>query len=362
MRKTTTFLQGFLSVHFFRHSAGITVLMLFTLSIMSFRFGKIVNFSKKTSTHTTDTSTINSNKTISNLLADPMASEDSVVRSLFKVNHTMESFLKDFKRRETEEFTDMKVWGKPYFDMMDEVLAKNGLPIQLKYLCVIESNLKAGTVSHSGATGPWQLMPDEGRMFGLCMKKGCDERKDYEKSTKVAAGLLKNLYNEFGDWLLVIGAYNCGNGAMRRAIAKAGSRDYWVVEKYLSAQARNHVKKYIATHYIFEGSGGWTTITNFQAAECRVAIAKISTNKADDLTNTTTIEIRGKYSPTVLVSSLMIDAEVFNKLNPGMAEALLQGKAYPLTLPNNKLPLFLANRVQLLQQSLQMFISSAATN
>jgi len=200
MRKKNTSIQGFLSVHFFRHSAGIAVLMLFTLSIMSFRFGAIGNFSKKTNSATTDTSSVQSNKNIASLLAnDPMASDDSLYKSLFKVNHNMEAFLKSFKRRETEEFTDMKVWGKPYLNMMDEVLAKNGLPVQLKYLCVIESNLKAGTVSYSGATGPWQLMPDEGRRFGLCMKKGCDERKDYEKSTKVAAALLKNLYNEFGD-------------------------------------------------------------------------------------------------------------------------------------------------------------------
>jgi len=160
----------------------------------------------------------------------------------------------------------------------------------------------------------------------------------------------------------VIGAYNCGDGAMRRAIAKAGCRDYWVVERYLSTQARNHVKKYIATHYIFEGCGGWTTITNAEAAECRAAIAKLSNNKADDIANTTTIEIRGKYSATVLVNSLKMEEDVFNKLNPGMADAVLQGKAYPLTLPNNRLPLFLANRLQLLEQSLQLLLSSAASS
>ncbi len=352
-----------MAVNFFRHSASIAALMLFSLSIMSFRFGNGTASSKNTSKSSPDSTAYNTGKAFSGSATDPEASSDAAINEMFKINPKMESFMKGFRRRETEEFSDMKVWGKPYFKLMDEILAKNGLPVQLKYLCVIESNLKASTVSYSGATGPWQLMPEEGRMFGLTMKKGCDERKDYEKSTQVAAGLLKNLYKQFGDWLLVVAAYNCGNGAMRRAIAKAGSKNYWVVQNYLSEQARNHVKKYIATHYMFEGSGGWTTITNDEALACRLAIAGLrgGSDSSCGINANTTIDINGNYNAGVMMRCLFIDSDLFNRLNPGFDQRLLAGKTYPLTLPNEKLPLFICNRKNILEQSAQLLFSTAIT-
>ena len=359
MQRTNTFFRGFLSVHFFRHSASIAVLMLLTLGIMSFNVGKGLQTSKSHSSASSDSTAVGQSKAFDSLLVGSYANDEATIGQMFTMNDDMESFIKSYNRKEGEEFAAMKTWGKPYFDLMDNILAKNGLPVQLKYICVIESNLKANTVSHSGATGPWQLMRDEGKMFGLKMEKGFDERKDYAKSTAVAAGLLKNLYNQFGDWLLVVAAYNCGNGAMRRAIAKAGTNNYWVVQNYLSLQARNHVKKYIATHYMFEGCGGWTTITSEKAVQCRAAIAGMHANKANDTTSNTTIEIRGKYNQGVLASYLMIEQQVFARLNPGMDEVLLQGKPYRLTLPNNKLPLFLANRKEILEQSVQLFLSAA---
>jgi membrane-bound lytic murein transglycosylase D len=327
---------------------------------MSFRFGGAPRFSARAAAGATDSTASTSAKTLANLLSDPVTENEIAIKGLFKMNPAVKPFLKDFTRKESEEFSAMKIWGKPCFSMMDEVLASNGLPVQLKYLAVIESNLKPGTVSHSGATGPWQLMPAEGRMFGLTMQKGNDERKDFRKSTEVAAILLKNLYNEFGDWLLAVGAYNCGNGAMRRAIAKAGSRNYWVVEKYLSAQARNHVKKYIATHYIFEGCGGWTTITSTEAAECRAAIACLNAGRDSAAGNTGTIEIRGKYNAAIMSEALMIDKAFFNRLNPGFEQTLLEGKVYQLTLPAGKMPLFIANKKQILEQSVQLLLSQAA--
>ncbi len=359
MRRTTTFLKGFLSVHFFRHSAGIAAFMLFSFSMMSFRYGSGTTSSKNASSNTSD-SINSSNKVFSNLLSNPVANNKAAIQGAFKLNPIMASFIKGYKKRETEEYGDMKIWGKNYLQLMDEILAQNGLPIELKYLSVIESNLQAGTVSSSGATGPWQLMADEGRMFGLTMKKKNDERKDFEKSTEVAASLLKNLYTQFGDWLLVIAAYNCGCGGMRKAINKAGSKNYWELEKYLPEQTRTHVKKYIATHYIFEGSGGWTTVTNDEALECSAAIAKLNAQKASDAANNmATVEISGKYNSGVLSNDLMIDKSVFSQLNPGIDKELLDGKAYQLTLPADKMPLFQANRQQILEQSVQLFVTSA---
>ena len=359
MRRTTTLLKGFLSVHFFRHSAGVAVFMLFSLSMMSFRYGNGIVSSKNAVTNASDSNN-SPNKVFSNLLINPVANSKAATQGAFKLNPLMESFIKGYKKRETEEYGDMKVWGKQYLQLMDEILAQNGLPVELKYLSVIESNLQAGTVSSSGATGPWQLMADEGRMFGLTMKKKNDERKDFEKSTEVAAGLLKNLYGQFGDWLLVIAAYNCGCGGMRKAIAKAGSKNYWQLEKYLPEQTRTHVKKYIATHYIFEGGGGWTTVTNDEAMGCSAAIAKLDAQNINDAsTKTVTVEITGKYNSGVLANDLLIDKSLFTQLNPDIDNELLGGKTYQLTLPADKMPLFQANREQILEQSVQVFITSA---
>jgi membrane-bound lytic murein transglycosylase D len=333
--------------------------MLFSLSIMSFRYGSGTVSSKNAVTNASD-SINSSNNAFSTLLSNPVANNKVAIQGVFKLNPAMTSFIKGYKKRETEEYGDMKVWGKNYLQLMDEILAQNGLPIELKYLSVIESNLQAGTVSSSGATGPWQLMADEGRMFGLTMRKKNDERKDFEKSTEVAASLLKNLYSQFGDWLLVIAAYNCGCGGMRKAINKAGSKNYWKLEKYLPEQTRTHVKKYIATHYIFEGGGGWTTVTNDEALEYSAAIAKLDAQNINDASaKTATIAISGKYNSAVLSNDLMIDKSLFSQLNPGIDKALLDGKTYELTLPADKMPLFQANRQQILEQSVQLFVTSA---
>ena len=104
-------------------------------------------------------------------------------------------------------------------------------------------------------------MPATARALGLKVSKRSDERVDYQKSTHAAARHLKDLYNEFGDWLLVIAAYNGGSGNVYSAIRKSGSRNFWNLQYYLPAESRTHVKKFIGTHYIFEGQGGVTTLT-----------------------------------------------------------------------------------------------------
>jgi len=113
----------------------------------------------------------------------------------------------------------------------------------------VESNLKPSAVSRVGAKGPWQLMPQTARELGLKVNHNLDERKNYYKSTRAAAAYLRDLYNELGDWLLVIAAYNTGTVNVYRAIHRSGSRNFWDLEKYLPAESRAHVKKFIGTQY-----------------------------------------------------------------------------------------------------------------
>lgn len=138
------------------------------------------------------------------------------------------------------------------FAIIDSVLNHYGLPLELKYLAVIESELKPTALSRVGAKGPWQLMPSTAHVLGLKVNRRADERVNYYKSTRAAARYLKDLHREFKDWLLVLAAYNGGPKPVYKAIHQAHSRNFWVLQKYLPAESRQHVKKFIATAYYFE--------------------------------------------------------------------------------------------------------------
>ena len=129
-----------------------------------------------------------------------------------KLNSRAVSFVQDYMEKNSNKLEKMKSWGRPYFNMIDGILIKHGLPKELKYLAVIESELKPGAVSWAGAVGPWQLMPATARALGLKVGKKIDERVHYNKTTHAPPKHLKHLYDEFGDWLLVIAAYNGGPG------------------------------------------------------------------------------------------------------------------------------------------------------
>jgi Transglycosylase SLT domain len=142
-----------------------------------------------------------------------------------------------------------------------------GLPVELKYLAVIESELKPSALSRVGARGPWQLMPGTAHDLGLKTTRQNDERTNYYKSTTAAAKYLRDLYVQFNDWLLVLAAYNGGPRPVYDAIRESGSKNFWVLQDYLPAESREHVKKFIATHYYFEGRGSETTLTRTENIE-----------------------------------------------------------------------------------------------
>ncbi|HWB24930.1 MAG TPA: lytic transglycosylase domain-containing protein [Chitinophagaceae bacterium] len=362
MQKSKSFLSGFLTAHFFRHSAGIAAFMLFTLSLMSFKYDsgiKRYGDPKKGGTKKDSAATINN---FEGLLTGNFTDDEDIDRSVFTLRPEMASFVKAYDKRESEEYGNMKDWAQPYFELYDSILSANGLPVELKYLSVIESGLQNTNITGGSAVGPWQLMPYEAKRFGLKTGKNFDERMSYRKSTEVAAQLLKELHNTFGDWLLVVAAYNCGMGRMKKAIAEAHSDNYWKLQQYLPSETRYHVKKYIATHYFFEGGGGWTTVTAAKAAECRIELAK--RNEAKNMAYLSTVsaaQISGKYKSAAIIRSLSIDPELFNKLNPAFDKTVAEGKSYSLKLPQNKMPLFITNRKQILEKSAQMMLSSVAS-
>ena len=126
------------------------------------------------------------------------------------------------------------------------------MPLQLKYLAVVESKLKTTAVSRVGATGLWQFMPSTAKRMGLKITSKYDERKNAYKSTVAAAKYLTLLHGYLNDWLLVVAAYNSGLGNVYKAIKKSGSRDFWKLQHHLPAETRLHVKRFIGTHSYFE--------------------------------------------------------------------------------------------------------------
>ena len=176
-------------------------------------------------------------------------------------------FVKKYIRNSKECLVRVKKRSVVPFSIIDSVLNKYHLPIELKYLAVIESELKPSALSHVGARGPWQLMPATAQVLGLKTSHQNDERTNYYKSTIAAAKYLRDLYAQFNDWLLVLAAYNGGPGPVYNAIQKSGSKNFWVLQNYLPAESRDHVKKFIATHYYFEGRGSETTLTRAENME-----------------------------------------------------------------------------------------------
>ncbi|MCI6159915.1 MAG: transglycosylase SLT domain-containing protein [Prevotella sp.] len=138
-----------------------------------------------------------------------------------------------------------------YIPIFEEALEAYNLPLELKYLPVIESALTPSATSHAGAAGLWQFMITTGKQYGLEINSLIDERRDPVKSSYAAARYLKDLYKIYGDWNLVIAAYNCGPGAINKAMHRAnGEKDYWAIYRYLPRETQGYVPAFIAANYI----------------------------------------------------------------------------------------------------------------
>jgi len=277
-----------------------------------------------------------------------------------QLNPRAVSFVQDYMDKNSKNLEKMKGWGKPYFDMMDKILELHGVPGEMKYLAVIESYLKSSAVSWVGAVGPWQFMPATARGNGLRVDRFIDERTDYYKSTHAAAHYLTMLFNIYRDWLLVIAAYNGGPGNVDAAIRKSGSRDFWVLQNYLPAESRNHVKKFIATHYIMEGQGSVTTLTKDEANNLRLNYAKNqSAVLASHGTDSTKSQfISGRYNSAVITQFISMDVTAFNNFNPDFDNQIIDGGSYNLQLPTDKMALFEANRIKILYESMQVMLKA----
>ena len=269
-----------------------------------------------------------------------------------QVNPNAELYMQDYLNRHKKSMMSMKSWATPYFNLIDNIFSQYGLPKELKYLAVIESSLQTGATSWVGAAGPWQFMPGTARIYGLKVSRTADERRDYFKSTHAAAHFLLKLYSDFHDWLLVIAAYNGGEERVKSAIKKSGSKDFWRLQYYLPEESRNHVKKFIATHYVMENNA-IVIIDETQINKSEMKLAEYA--------NLEKQMISGKFIGKVIAKYLSIELPKFNTYNPKLDEQLSLTGSYELKLPKEKMELFVANKYLILNECIELLLSDNET-
>ncbi len=219
-------------------------------------------------------------------------------------------------------------WSKLYFPAFEQALDRSGLPIELKYLAVIESALNPMATSPVGAAGMWQFMAPTGRMYGLKTTASYDERRDVQKSTDAAIKYLANSYRIYGDWLLVIASYNCGPGNVNKAIRKAGGiKNFWAIQKYLPRETRGYVPAFVAAAYLM----------NYASEHNIYPDENVQINYYMD-----TILVDNRYNLNSLAEALAMNPEELKQYNPALKRGMLpmSNTAVTIHLPYHKAQLF----------------------
>ena len=276
-----------------------------------------------------------------------------------QVNPYAENYMQDYLKSHKTYLLNLKARSGLYFNLIDGILSQYGLPRELKYLAVIESDLKTTALSSAGAVGPWQFMNYTARDYGLTVNQNQDDRMDYYKSTNAAAKYLLNLYKDLKDWLLVIAAYNGGPGRVDNAIRKSGSRDFWKLQYYLPEESRNHVKKFIATHYIMEaGNSMADSKFNYSKLSEDDSTSFIPVLNDEEKADVAAIQVSGKYAANVIAENIGMGINEFNHYNPGFDGRLATGEPYNLQLPNDKMILFTKKKYEILNESVELMLTN----
>ena len=222
--------------------------------------------------------------------------------------------------------------SKYYFPIIEQELLSAGLPMELRILPIIESNLSSTATSRAGAVGLWQFMPSTGKNLGLEINSLVDERCDVALSTRAACRFLRDLYRIYDDWTLALAAYNCGPGNVNKAIARAGAdcKTFWDIYDFLPSETRGYVPKFIAAAYAY-------TYHNLHNVEAEPTPDHIATD---------TITIRRTMHLGQVASTLNIPLETLRYLNPQYKIDIVPAarKPYALRLPTRYLSEFIENQ------------------
>ncbi|MGB3949320.1 MAG: LysM peptidoglycan-binding domain-containing protein [Bacteroidia bacterium] len=251
-------------------------------------------------------------------------------------NQYVQNYIDMYTNRRREQVARTMALTQLYFPMFEQVLDKYNLPLELKYLAICESALNPLARSKSGAMGLWQFMYPTGKMFGLNVTSYIDERCDPYKSTVAACEYFKYLYSMFGDWQMVLAAYNCGPGNLNKAIRRSGGKKtYWEVRPFLPTETQGYVPAFIAVNYVMN----FTSEHNI-----RMAIPKKTFLEVD------TIAVKQQLSFSQVAAFLDIPLDELNYMNPSYKRSVIPivpGQISYITLPANKVAAFINNEANI---------------
>ena len=247
-------------------------------------------------------------------------------------NQGLENIIKSFLKNRKKSFERLMAISEYYFPIFEEALAKQNVPLEIKYLAVVESALNPKAVSRVGATGLWQFMYQTGKQYNLNIDSYVDDRSDPLKASEAAAQYMTNMYKIFGDWDLVLASYNSGPGNVSKAIRRSGGQqNYWNIRKHLPQETQGYVPAFLATMYIYEYHKAHGIKPE------RAVVKQFATD---------TIMIRKQLSFKQISDLLDIPVAQLQLLNPqyklGVVPAYNDKKHF-LTLPSQKVAIFTSN-------------------
>ena len=265
---------------------------------------------------------------------NPYYSDEVIAERLSRMNTAIEMPFNNIVRQFIDRYTSrmrrsVSAWlgtQNFYMPIFEQALESYNVPMELKYLPIIESALNPKAVSRVGATGLWQFMLATGKQYGLRVNSLVDDRRDPIRSSYAAAKYLRDLYRIFGDWTLAIAAYNCGPENVNKAIRRSGgSMDYWKIYPYLPSETRGYVPAFIAANYVM----------NYY---CDHNICPLLTNLPE---RTDTVVVNQNVSLASISKFCDIDISMLRDLNPQYRRDLVNGLSEPSTI---RMPLAAINR------------------
>lgn len=260
-------------------------------------------------------------------------------------NQHVKTFIDLFAYRKRGLMTRCLANSQIYFPIFEEILDRKGIPVEFKYLPIVESAFNPIAVSRVGATGLWQFMYGTGQMMGLNINSYIDERRDPVKATEAAADYLRKLYDIYGDWHLVLAAYNSGPGNVNKAIARAGGvKNFWAIMNYLPAETRSYVPTFIAAVYVMENYKDYKLV---------------SAEPKRELYAVDTVLITQKVSLKHISNILGIAEDELQFLNPSIKIGVIPytQNGFALNLPVNYFAMFEARKDEIMNDPSQLTVN-----
>ncbi len=290
---------------------------------------------------TKDIQTINKDVTVDEELPTELLKQRLVAmnqKTPFEIeyNQGLENIIKSFLKNRKKSFSRLMALSEYYFPIFEDAFAKQNVPLEIKYLAVVESALNPKAVSKMGATGLWQFMYGTGKQYALKIDSYIDERSDPLKATAACSEYMTKMYNIFGDWELVLASYNSGPGNVTKAIRRSGGKTkYWDIRNYLPKETQGYVPAFLATMYLFEYhkehgiNPERAVVKNFE---------------------TDTVAVKNQMSFKQIADLLDMPQSQIQLLNPSYKMGVVpfyQGEQHFIRLPKDKVATFVSNEDQI---------------